>query len=87
MKYVKAEAVLPKALLVEIQKYIQGDMVYIPKPQANHKKWGTKTGAKATIAQRNENMVQAYKAGTSIAQLAETYCLAEDTVKKIVYGT
>ena len=86
MKYVKAQAVLPASLLAEIQKYIQGEMVYIPKPPASYDKWGTQTGARAAIAQRNADMVEAYRAGTPVAQLAESYCLAEETVKKIVYG-
>jgi len=86
MKYVKAQAVLPKSLLDEIQKYVQGELVYIPKLPSNHKKWGTKTGAKSVTAQRNNDMVQAYNAGISIPKLAVLYCLSEDTVKKIVYG-
>ena len=86
MKYVKAQAVFPKALLDEIQKYVQGELVYIPKLPRNHKEWGTKTGAKSVTAQRNNDMVQAYSAGISIPKLAVLYCLSEDTVKKIVYG-
>ena len=86
MKYVKAKAVFPESLLVEMQKYIQGELVYIPKPPASYKKWGVNTGARSTIAQRNKNMVQAFKAGTSISQLSELYSLAEDTIRKIVYG-
>ena len=38
MKYVKANAVLPESLITEIQKYIQGETIYIPK-QAKHYKW------------------------------------------------
>jgi len=86
MKYVKAQAVLPKSLLAEIQKYIQGELVYIPKPQATYEKWGSKTGSRKALAQRNDTMVKAYRAGTPITQLAESYYLAEDTVKNIVYG-
>jgi len=86
MKYVKAQAILPESLLTEIQKYIQGELVYIPKPTANHEKWGAKTGSKKAIAQRNESMIKAYRAGTPIHKLAESYYLAEDTVKNIVYG-
>ena len=85
MKYVKAQAVFPESLLIEMQKYIQGELVYIPKSPASYKKWGANTGAKDTIAQRNEMMVREFKAGASIPQLAEIYCLAEDTIKKIVY--
>ena len=85
MKYVKAQTVFPEALLAEMQNYIQGELVYIPKPPGNYKKWGSKTGARNALAHRNANMVQAFKAGTTIAQLADVYCLAEDTVRKIVY--
>ena len=86
MKYVKAQTVFPKHLLDEMQKYVQGELVYIPKSPANYKKWGTNTSTKSIIALRNENIVQAFKVGASISRLAESYCLSEDTIKKIVYG-
>jgi len=86
MKYVKAQTVFPQSLLEEVQKYVQGTIVYIPKPPTSHKTWGANTGAKNATAKRNEHMVQAFRKGTSIPQLAELYSLAEDTIKKIVYG-
>ena len=86
MKYVKAQAVFPKSLLDEIQKYVQGEMIYIPKSPASYKEWGANTGAKTVTLQRNEYIVQAFKAGATVSQLAKSYCLAEDTIKKIVYG-
>lgn len=33
MKYVNADLVLPQQLLQEVQKYMQGGMLYIPKPE------------------------------------------------------
>ena len=86
MKYIKAEDVFPKSLLLEMQTYIQGKYIYIPKSPDNHKKWGANTGSKNMTDQRNKEMVQSFRAGISVAQLAELYSLAEDTVKKIVYG-
>ena len=86
MKYVKARDVFPVPLLAEMQKYIQGELVYIPKSPTSYKKWGANTGTKNATAQRNETMVRAFKAGTTIPQLADLYNLAEDTIKKIVYG-
>jgi len=86
MKYVKAQTVFPETLLAEIQKYVQGELVYIPKSPTNYKKWGSDTGARNAVAQRNEYLIQTFKAGTSVAQLAELCCLSEDTVRKIVYG-
>ena len=85
MKYVRAQAVFPQALLDEIQKYVQGDVVYIPKPPGSHKKWGTDTGTKTELAQRNEDIIQAFASGSSVFALAEQYCLSEETIKKIVY--
>lgn len=40
MKYVNADLVLPQQLLQEVQKYMQGGMLYIPKPQGQRKRWG-----------------------------------------------
>jgi len=40
MKYVNADQIFPQALLMEIQKYVHGELVYIPKPKRLHKKWG-----------------------------------------------
>ncbi|OEH92539.1 CD3324 family protein [Bacillus solimangrovi] len=86
MNYVKANAVLPQELIKEIQKYVQGETIYIPKPKANHKKWGTRSGARTLIADRNASIKQGFKDGNSIEQLAEQYFLAVETIKKIVYS-
>lgn len=86
MKYIKANTVFPKHLLDEIQKYVQGELVYIPKSPANYEKWGDNTETKKTIERRNKDIVQAFKVGTSITELAESYYLSEDTIKKIVYS-
>lgn len=40
MAYVKATAILPEKLISEIQKYVQGKTIYIPKPETSHQKWG-----------------------------------------------
>jgi len=85
MKYVKAQAVFPESLLDEIQKYVQGELVYIPKSPSNYKEWGTDTGAKNIIALRNKNIALTFRTGVSISQLAELYSLSEETIKKIVY--
>lgn len=85
MKYVNAQVVFPQALLGEIQKYVQGGLVYIPKSPGSHKKWGTDTDTKLMTAQRNEEIVRAFAAGRTVPALADAYCLAEETIKKIVY--
>ncbi len=37
MKYAKAKEILPQALIQEIQKYIQGQYLYIPKDESEKK--------------------------------------------------
>jgi hypothetical protein len=43
MKYRKASDILPDELLREVQKYIEGEALYIPKGNAR-KKWGRLRG-------------------------------------------
>ncbi|MFJ5772187.1 CD3324 family protein [Psychrobacillus sp. NPDC093180] len=85
MTYVKATSVLPEELVREIQKYIQGETIYIPKPDKSYKKWGTLSGERQRIDDRNYSIKQAYKSGTAMAQLAEEFFLSVETIKKIIY--
>ena len=52
LKYKNAKDVLPKHLLLEIQKYIDGDLVYIPKVK-ERAEWGSQTGLRDEINNRN----------------------------------
>lgn len=86
MKYVKATAVLPEKLIAEIQKYIQGETIYIPKPKTTYQKWGSRSGGRKLIDERNNNIKNEFKHGKTIDQLAEDHFLAIETIKKIVYS-
>ncbi|KAA8782251.1 Mor family transcriptional regulator [Paenibacillus sp. 4624] len=86
MKYVNADVILPEELLIEIQKYIQGSMVYIPIPEGHRKKWGENSGSRTYLSQRNETIRQQYFDGLTIAALSEEYCLSSDSIKKIIYS-
>lgn len=46
MSYINAEEVLPKSLIGEIQKYIDGQLIYIPRKNENILSWGEKTEQK-----------------------------------------
>ncbi|RDI45666.1 CD3324 family protein [Falsibacillus pallidus] len=85
MKYVKAAAVLPDELLVEIQKYVQGEAIYIPKPDKKRTQWGAKSGSRRRLDHRNEEIRKAFLTGTSIDHLAAEYFLSIESIKKIVY--
>jgi len=85
MGYVKAETILPDSLLREIQKYIQGEYVYIPSENTTRKKWGEKSGNRDYIQNRNEDIRNKHKSGYGILDLAEEFFLSIDSIKKIVY--
>ena len=39
MKYKNAQAILPDALVKELQSYVQGEYIYIPVEQEQQKRW------------------------------------------------
>lgn len=86
MKYVNADVIFPEALLKEVQKYVSGGMVYIPRSDGPRKKWGEKSGSRKYLDHRNERIRLEYSTGATMDQLAERFCLSRDSIKKIVYA-
>lgn len=68
MKYVNADVVLPQQLLQEIQKYMQGGMLYIPKPEGQHKRWGENSGGRSYLSARNQSIREHYASGLSVTE-------------------
>lgn len=87
MRYVKAETILPDNLVREIQKYIQGEYLYIPAQPENRKKWGENSGNREYLQNRNEIIRSRYKSGDAITNLAEEFFLSIDSIKKIIYSS
>ena len=46
MKYLNAAGILPEHLLKELQKYVDGEILYIPKASSK-KEWGAVNGSRA----------------------------------------
>jgi len=85
MKYVNANAVLPDALVEELQKYVQAGYIYIPAKDEQHKTWGELSGYRVELAKRNAVIIAEYHNGTSIEELADRYYLSIYTIRKIIY--
>lgn len=49
MSYVNADEVLPEDLIREIQKYVDGKVLYIPRRSEKAMGWGEKNGAKTGL--------------------------------------
>lgn len=85
MKYINAAEILPEQLLKELQTYLDGEVLYIPKASTK-KGWGADSGSRAFYRERNNEIKRLYKEGFSIDTLSKQYGLAYSTVKKIIYG-
>ncbi|MCE5235949.1 MAG: CD3324 family protein [Clostridiaceae bacterium] len=83
MKYRNAEAVLPEALLAELQKYCAGELIYVPSGECKAA-WGAVNGSRARYAARNRQIVQRYRDGTAVHELAKQFYLSTDSIRKIV---
>ena len=69
----------------EVQKYIQGEYLYVPKAEGTRKKWGDNSGYRRNLSMRNDNIRREYRDGVTVSDLAERYYLSENKKKKIVY--
>lgn len=83
MEYINAESILPKELIGEIQKYIEGQYLYIP-TNGPKKAWGEKSGWKEALKNRNNEIKASFEDGYSISQLALSYHLSESSIRKII---
>jgi hypothetical protein len=86
MKYVNADIIFPEELLKEIQKYINGGMVYVPTPEGLRKKWGENSGSRKYLNLRNDEIRQKFSNGVTFDQLSDRFCLSSDSINMIVYS-
>lgn len=82
-KYVNAKEVLQPELIAEIQKYVQGKHLYIP--QTKRKPWGSSTGTREELLERNAEIVQMYRSGIPKEKLAELFHLSYERIETIIY--
>ena len=85
MKYIKADSVLPIALVEELQSYIQGGYIYVPSRKDSKKKWGELSVCRYEIEQRNRKIRKDYQQGKSVDELADIYYLSVQSIRKIIY--
>ena len=82
--YLNAEEIIPRHLLREIQKYIEGQEIYIPKRSQARMGWGESNGTRAALAERNRAILQDYMSGADIDRLMASYHLGYDSIRKIL---
>ncbi|MDE7417448.1 MAG: hypothetical protein K2N44_14305 [Lachnospiraceae bacterium] len=84
MKYKNVAEILPPVLLREVQYYIEGELLYIPKSESKLE-WGTVSGSKKFYSERNSRIKGLFYEGMPIEELAKKFGLSGSTIKKIIY--
>ena len=84
MKYKKAQDGLPQYRIEDLQKYIEGGYLYIPKKEENKKSWGENTSTKDELNKRNKEIAKKHKNGKTIEELADEYYLTGYSIRRII---
>ncbi len=84
MKYKNAAEILPPELLQEVQCYIEGELLYIPRSNSKQE-WGAVSGSKKFYLERNYQIKELFHNGKSVEELAVKFVVSNITIKKIVY--
>ncbi len=84
MRYLRAQDIFPAELLIQIQKYADGEYIYIPKLDHNRKNWGENTAAKQQTRARNAAIYQDHLDGHNAQFLAEKYFLSLKSIQRIL---
>lgn len=84
MGYINALKVLPEELVEQIQRYAEGQILYIPKTRSKWCKWGENTDTKEYTEQRNIKLYIDYKDGVTILELSKRYFLDPKSVQRII---
>lgn len=84
MKYEKAQNILPDSIIQQIQKYIDGGYIYIPRKNENKKSWGESTETKKYLDKRDKEIFNKYSSGVPVKILSEQYFLTESSIRRII---
>ncbi|MBU9712333.1 CD3324 family protein [Evansella tamaricis] len=84
MSYINAESVLPKEIIEMIQKYVDGEPLYIPRKSENKKSWGEKNGTRVNLKKRNHDIYNHFLNGVSVSELSRKFYLSEKSIRRII---
>lgn len=79
MSYRNAREVFPPEVLALVQRYVEGDCVYIPRRTVQNRR-----SVREELSERNIKIREEYAAGQSVRMLAETYFLSSQAIYKIL---
>ncbi len=81
MGYINANTILPKELICEIQKYVHGVNLYIPKKTDNKK---ADNSYRIELYERNKEIYEMFQSGYKVSELAAKYYLSDKSIYRIL---
>ena len=84
MSYVRAEEILPMDLIELIQKYVDGENIYIPRKENRRKEWGEGTTIRQELETRNLKIFRDFQKGCTVSDLADKYFLSIKSIQRIL---
>jgi len=84
LRYIKAEEVLPEELLEQLQQYVDGQTLYIPRKAENRREWGCGTDYRRELTLRNRQIRDDWNEGMKVDALARKYHLSEKSIQRIL---
>ena len=85
MSYKNAGNILPEELLENIQRYVDGECLYIPRKEDSKRSWGALTATKKELAARNHRICEDYDRGMTTSELADKYYLSVKSIQRIIH--
>lgn len=84
MGYKNVKQILPDELIKQIQEYVDGEVIYIPRKEERRRHWGESTQTKLFIETRNTEIRRKYQMGVRVGDLAEEYHISTQGIYKIL---
>jgi Mor family transcriptional regulator len=84
VNYRNGKEFLPSQLLSQLQEFVEGELIYIPRKNEQRAGWGVVNGTRTKIEARNREIRQLFQAGFSVRELSGRYHLSEDSIRKVL---
>jgi len=84
MSYRKAEEILPMEIIELIQRYVDGENIYIPRKENHRREWGNNTYIRQEMEDRNFKIYTDFQTGYKVQDLSIKYFLSEKSIQRIL---
>jgi Mor family transcriptional regulator len=84
LNYRNGKDFLPELLLEQLQEFVEGELIYIPRKSEQRAGWGAVNGTRSKLEMRNQEIYLLYRNGMTVRELAGQYHLSPDSIRKVL---